>query len=186
MKRNRATWIAGIIVLISMSSGCLWAPELDRVQRELKEQLPGVDFKKEFAISLGPLSLGLARSVVRFVPDGHEAHTYLKEIRRVKIAIYNVNNLPRHEEVAVPDKLRELLENDDWEQAVRVSDHGQWGWVLYRAKEDTVREIYVVVLSDHELVMVRAEGRIDRILRQAVRNHVDSPDGYRIDLSGDA
>ena len=35
MKRNFVTWMVGI-GLFSMSSGCLWAPELDRVRTEIR------------------------------------------------------------------------------------------------------------------------------------------------------
>ena len=173
MNRNRMTWIVGVIILVSMSSGCLWAPELDRVRRDLQEQLPGVHFKKEFAITLGPLSLGLARSVTRFVPDAREASTYLKEIRRVKLAVYKVDDLPRHSKVAVPIQLQKLLEKRDWELAAKINERDERVWVLYKERNDVVREIYVVVLSRDELIMVRVEGRIDRLLAKAVQNHVD-------------
>jgi hypothetical protein len=167
------TWIVGVIVLVSMSSGCLWAPELDRVRRELQGQLPGVEFKKEFAITLGPLSLGLVRGITGFVPDAREANTYLKEIRRVKLAVYKVDDFPRQSKVAVPTQLQKLLEKRDWELAAKINEQDERVWVLYKEKNDVVREIYVVVLSRDELVMVRAEGRIDRLMEKAVKNHVD-------------
>ncbi|MFQ5511206.1 MAG: DUF4252 domain-containing protein [Candidatus Krumholzibacteriia bacterium] len=171
MNRYRITSIVGGLVLIAMSSGCLWAPELDRVRREIQGQLPGSRFKKEFAITLGPLSLGLARSAVRFVPDAREARAYLKEIRKVKLAVYKVEDIPSSVRVQAPAQLQELLERD-WELAARINDDGERVWILYREHKGVVREIYVVVLSDDELVMIRAKGRIDRIVERAVQEHM--------------
>ena len=61
------------------ATGCLWAPELSQIQREIERQLPGSSFEKEVRLSLGPLSLGMARFVTRviprsYVPEAGEAH----------------------------------------------------------------------------------------------------------------
>ena len=44
-------------------------------------------------------------------------------------------------------------------------------WVLYREGYDTVRDLYVLVLSEEELVIASVQGRLDALLQQVVADH---------------
>ena len=59
MKRRPRTWL--LLALLPCLTGCLWTPELSQIQGEIERQLPGAQFERDVGISLGPLSLGLAR-----------------------------------------------------------------------------------------------------------------------------
>jgi hypothetical protein len=172
--------VSAVVVVAGLSSGCLWAPELDRVRQEIEEQLPGTHFKKEFAISLGPLSLGLARTIVSLVPPAKEAQLYLRDIRRVKAAVYKAENVPDRPGLQMPKKMRELMEKKGWEVAVRAQDDdGESVWIIYRAEDETIKELYLVVLGSDELVLVKAAGNIDRLFVKAIQDadhHRDKPD----------
>jgi hypothetical protein len=172
MTRQITTSAVGIALMLTLFSGCLWAPELDRVRREIQQQLPGSSFKKEFAISLGPLSLALVRTIVRFVPEAEEARSYLSDIRSVEVAIYEADNLPADPAIDMPEHLETLLEKHDWEIAAKVRETSENVWLLYRAQEEVLEDLYVVVLSDDELVLVRARGNLDRLIAKAMREHV--------------
>lgn len=170
--RNRSIILAPALALtLTLSSGCLWAPDLDRVRAEIENQLPGTRFHKEFALSLGPVTLGLARVVTAVAPHADLAKRYLRDIRRVKVALYTLENAPSSLHLRTPERLDALLEDGEWEMAVRVREkHGEAVWVLYRADDDdTVKEVYVVALTGDELVLVRAAGNIERLMATAVK-----------------
>jgi hypothetical protein len=181
-KLKRRLIISMVVVATGLSSGCLWAPELDRVRAEIEEQLPGVYFEKEFAISLGPLSLGLARTIVSLVPPAKEAQLYLRDIRRVKAAVYKAENVPDRPDVQMPKKMRELMEKKGWEIAVKAQENeGESVWIIYRAEQETIKELYLVVLGHDELVLVKAAGNIDRLFVKAIQNaehHGHGPDEF--------
>ena len=44
-------------------------------------------------------------------------------------------------------------------------------WILYRADEEKIKELYVVALNEQELVMVRASGNIEQLAARAMREH---------------
>ena len=163
------------VVATGVLSGCLWAPELDGVRKDIESQVPGAEFKKEFAISLGPIALALARGIVGLIPDTEEARAYLKQIRRVKLAVYDVEKMPPGAEIEMPERLTKLIEKDDWDLAARVREDGENVWLLYREKGDKVEEIYVVALDERELVLVRVSGHIDRLLALAMEDELDVP-----------
>ena len=64
MKHKPIIFITAIAVIVITCSGCLWAPELDGVRKDIQQQLPGASFHREFALSVGPITLGLARTIV--------------------------------------------------------------------------------------------------------------------------
>lgn len=171
MKRRQIQIAVLVPLMMSLSSGCLWAPGLDNVRKDIERQLPGASFDRQFAISLGPLAIGVARTVVGLVPDAREAHEYLRDVSSVKLAIYEASHIPRGPRLTMPQRLVKLVEEDGWEVAVRASQEGDTVWLLYRADGDVIKEIYLVVLNDDELVVVTARGRFDRLLAKAMREH---------------
>lgn len=160
-----------VLVALPFFSGCLYAPDLDDIRVEIERQLPGASFDREFAISLGPGSLGLAKMIVRFIPDGHEARRYLRDVSHVKLAVYNADGIPPDAKLEVPSQMAELLEDQGWQLAARVNDHDENVWMLCRVENDEIHELFLVVLSDDELVMVRARGRLDRLAQEAMHEH---------------
>jgi hypothetical protein len=180
MTSKRTLLMISIAVVVVSCSGCLWAPELDGIRKDIERQLPGASFQREFALSLGPITLGLARTIVRLVPDAAEAREYLDDVRSVRVAVYEVANLPAEPILETPTRLASLVEEDGWEIAARVNQQDENVWLLYRAENDSIKDIYFVVLSDEELVLVRAHGNIERLARKAMRDHVNAASPVRI------
>jgi CheY-like chemotaxis protein len=180
MKHKQSILILSIVLIVTTCSGCLWAPELDGIRKDIERQLPGASFHREFALSVGPITLGLARTIVRLVPDAAEAREYLEDVRSVKVAIYDASNLPIDADLTMPKKLASLIEEDGWEVAARVNQDNENVWLLYRAEEDSIKDIYVVVLSDDELVLIRAHGNIDHLAAKAMRDHVADASPVRV------
>jgi hypothetical protein len=152
---------------LAAAPGCLWAPELSGIKREIERQLPGADFDKEFALSLGPVTLGLARLVTALVPGGDEARSHLRDLSRVQVAIYNAQSVPPTGSLQMPGRMRRMLD-DGWETAIRAREDDGVVWVLYRVEGDAVRDLCVVALDDEELVLVKARGRLERIVGRAL------------------
>ncbi len=167
--------LAGIGLLLS---GCLWTPEFSQILAQLRDQMPGVHFKKEIELNLGPTALGFARTVISLVPDeGDEdlqsARSYLREIRSVKVAIYKVYDAHSVEDVKIPAYVRKLLKRNNWETVAKVQEGDGIVYVLYKPHRKTIKEMFVMSLSDDELVMVQAEGRLDRLFEKVLEDHAD-------------
>jgi hypothetical protein len=112
------------------------------------------------------------RLVTALVPPAHEAREYLREVSRVKVAVYKAENVHVVGSFQTPARLASLLEDDDWELAARVNEgDGQIVWVLCRSRDDEVREIFVVALGEEELVLVRASGNIEKLAAKAMKEH---------------
>jgi hypothetical protein len=173
MRRSRIAKVTTVLLGLTLLSGCLWAPELDRVRRDIEKQIPGAHFNKEIAFSLGPVTLGLARLIVGVIPDAKEARPYLKHVRNVKVAVYEAQNIPSDLSVALPADLKKLIEKKDWELAVKTRDKSDATWILYKSDGKKVEGLYVVTLSDDELVLVRASGNLDRLFEHTMRENMN-------------
>jgi hypothetical protein len=137
------------------------------VYRDISSQVPGAAFDKQFAISLGPLTIGFARFVMAFVPDAGEARGYLKDVSGVQVAVYDTEGLSSTANVKMPERLRRL-EKEGWEMAVKVREKDNVVWVMYHIDDDTIDQLYVVSLDDEELVMVKARGHLERLVARAL------------------
>jgi hypothetical protein len=61
-----------------------------------------------------------------------------------------------------------MTESEGWELAVKIRGEDELSWVLYRLDDETVKELYVVVVTDEELVMVKAEGSLESLVARAL------------------
>jgi hypothetical protein len=175
--------------MLASFTGCLWAPELSRIQREIERQAHGAEFEKEVTLNLGPLSLGLARFATRFIPNSYvpeagEANQYLQEVRRVQMALYRTVALPPLENIRMPEHLKQMMHEQGWHLAVKTQKPDELTWVLTREKDGIIRDIYVVLLDSEQLALIRVEGRMDQLLAKAMENRADElPQMLGLDLS---
>ena len=129
---------------------------------------------------MGPLTLGFARWVTGLMddhdPDLQMARSYLKEVKRAKVGVYEIYNAPDLRTVQTPYRLQDMLERDGWDLAVRVREAETLVWVFYRAEHDTVRDLFAVVFEGDELVIARVDGNLDRLVAKAMADHVRDPE----------
>ena len=130
-------------------------------------------------LSFGPVILTVARVITSVIPGAREARPYLRGVSRVQVGVYEAH-LRTMESVRMPQRLQSLLE-DGWETAVRVRDEREAVWILYRPDGDKVKEVFVVVLNDDELVLVKARGNLERLV-QAAMDEAHGRRGFRDSL----
>jgi len=175
-RRKRIMMSGAALACLLFANGCVWAPELAAVKTDIAHQFPDVDFHKNVTLSFGPVTMVLARTVTSFIPDAREARPYLRDVSHLQVAVYEVEGAPGSEGVRTPAALQHLMDNG-WEMAVRVRDEGELVWVLYRIEKESVREMFVVALSDDELVLVKVRGRLERIMAAALHD-ASSGEGF--------
>lgn len=170
LMRERIMTISLLLLTGMFASGCLYSREIAHVRRDIEHAYPDAQFDRQIVVSLGPMSLRTIGWIARFVPgdEVEMATDYLHEIRRLKVGVYrsdgggmggfNPNALKR-------------FDRRDWHVAVKYRSDDDAGWILYRERGDTVRDLFLVVLSDEELVVARLEGRLNRLMERLVEDH---------------
>ena len=170
MRRRRL--IDGLLLtaIPLLLSGCFYASELAQVRRDIERDLPQARFDKQIEFTIGPMSLGMLRIVSLLVPDARDVRELLKEIDRVKVAIYETEQLPPLDDLSSPRHIQLLLERRNWETMIRMHQKNEMMWVLYSIDGLYVRDLYVVFLDAGELVLVHLEGQLEHLVSRAVKN----------------
>ena len=161
---------AVLFIAVTCLSGCLWAPNLERLKNEIQAQIPEAKFDKEVALTLGPVSLGLARIVTGFIPEAKGARGYLKEIRRLELAVYETGYLPSLDDLRLPNQLEEMRVREHWQVAAKVREHDQFVWVLYREKDDKIDSLFVFILDKKNFVLARIKGNFEKMALRGLKD----------------
>jgi hypothetical protein len=168
--QNRILNLLLLLVVSFTASGCLYSREIAHVRRDIEHAYPEMRFDRQIVVSLGPASLRTIGWIARFIPgdEVEMAMDYLHEIRRVKVGVYRSESVgtARFE----PATLKRFRRGD-WHVAVKYREGADAGWILYRENGETVRDLFVVVLSDEDLVVARVEGRLNRLMERLVEDH---------------
>jgi len=183
-----------IAALLALAAGCLLSSGCLRMGGEMRElrdavlaSLDGdVDYDKEIELSLGPVSLGLARTAVRFAHDlPDEARMGLQAVRRAEVGVYTLRGNPSNR-WAVVTSASEALERRGWERAVTVLDGSDTVLVFVPRDLESRKQIdvCVVVLDDADFVVAKARlapeplgSLIARAMKDASRKHAHPAEG---------
>jgi hypothetical protein len=168
MRRSGFVRVLALGLAAGLLSGCFRAAELSQMRREIEQELPEARFEKQVELTLGPMSLGVARMLSELNPEGRQERDLLEDIDRIKMAVYRVESMPSLEGFKLPVQMRRLLEGENWEELVKAREKDEFFWMLYRLQEQAVPDMYIIGLDPEELFLVHLEGRLDRVLARAV------------------
>jgi hypothetical protein len=163
-------WIAGWGVACMAGMACAFHGPED-LRRDLA-RASGVDLEREAGISLGRLSLAVARMVT------DEEEVPLHGLRKIEVGVYKVSEADGQSSRGRPLM---LPEPPGWEIVVRLREPGEDVFVMVERREEGVRRLLVVVVEEDEWVLVRLRGQIDGMLERAMRaafDGADRPDLY--------
>ena len=133
-------------------SGCFHAGDLTQMKRDLERDLPEAHFKRQVQFTIGPMSLGLVRLLSLVAPNIDQQRELLKEIDRVAIAVYENKGRPLFKGNKLPRAIYDLLERGRWQMAVKIREEDELIWVLYQVYNKQIRDLYLVILEDDELI----------------------------------
>jgi ribonuclease HI len=114
------------------------------------------DTDREFALSLGPLPLKLARWITH---DDPELAAMLDGLKAVRVYTYDVDGDAQRVSERMED-VRDRLVEQGWDQVVAVRDDGEHVDALLKLKAGAIRGMAVVVQDDEEVVLVNVIGNI--------------------------
>lgn len=157
-----------LFALLLSLAACGGSRELRDTRHALEREYGRQRLDHTLTLSLGPVSLLAARLFTGLAPrDARPWRPYLRHLYRVEVSTYELDGAAR----TSFDPLRlPALRRGGWQTAVRVRDGDEHMWLLYRGTPRTVDDFYMLAVSDGELVLARARGRFDRVLRQLVHD----------------
>lgn len=155
-----------LVLVALVAGGCMHAASLNGLRHDIESEVDGARFESEMQLTLGRISLGLARVII---PDEEmdEEMAVLKEVKKVEIAVYETITLPARAEgqPAIPGY--ESLKRKGWQTIMTTTESdGGRAWVLARRRDGSFREILVGALDRDELTMVKIHGDVGRMIER--------------------
>ncbi len=179
-RTQRATVLASLLVIASLSTACKDMPTASAIRWEIERQLPGIQFERETNIRLGRFTMALVKKVARLAAkEDQEDLAMLSHIRKVNVASYRVEESSDHatfDALDLDDRFERRLASHGWENMMRVREDDERTWIFYRTgPNDSIRNLFVVTLDAYDLTVIGIEGRLDRLVAEAL---ADDPDGF--------
>lgn len=163
--------------------GCVESSMLARTRMELEAGIPGARFEREHSIHLGRISSAVLRPIALWaVRDEGDESAFLRRIRRVDFALYEVVSFP--DSVGGDDlaSMERRLRKQGWNRMVRAREEAEITWIFNRQNgAGEIRDLFVVTVDDAEMVIVRVSGRLDQALAELI---ADDPSGFGASLGG--
>jgi hypothetical protein len=161
------TRLIQVLILAAITSGCMRFNEMTALRRDIAEQTDA-RFETGVAFSLGSGMTQTASWITRHVDDSdaYLVSRALRDVRRIKGAVHPLDEAGDLD--ALDARTLPHFTRHGWELALKTVDHGDVSWVFYRERRGSVRDIYTVVLTDSELVLVRVQGHLNALLDLAI------------------
>ena len=162
----------GLALLLCLPlTGCFFSREIGQTRRDIERAYPDLQLRKQIVLNLGPLSLRTLGWFTNLAPEkeGDMAARYLKDISRVKVGVFRSDNPAELERL----NISRFGFEKDWTVAVKTRNEDARVWVLYREDAKTLKDLYVVVLDEEQLVLARVHGRLQRLVTRIMEDHGD-------------
>ncbi|MEM7586487.1 MAG: DUF4252 domain-containing protein [Acidobacteriota bacterium] len=180
-RRPLTAW-ASLLLVATLTTGCRETPSAAGIRWQIERQLPGIELERETSIRLGRFTLAVAKRIARWATDEDDVDlSMLSHVRRVNVTTYLVHAMPDLTRLDLDDHFESRLADEGWESLIRSRENDERTWVFYReGRNESIRNLFVVTLDPSDLVVVGIEGRLDRLIAEAL---ADDPDAF-IDLVG--
>ena len=153
-------------------SGCILVnSDFLHTKRLILNEIGAVDVKTEFQLQIGSGLISLGGIAVSFTDSKDAICKYLRDIKNVQVGVYNLYNVDRKRPIAIPDKIGKKLSRKGYEPLVKVKERDGAVWVMTKMKGKRIESLYVIALDRSELVLVEIQGRLERLIEKAIREH---------------
>lgn len=166
MKRMIGSFTA-IAVLALTLFGCIGVNRSFRETRNYLLESIGGKFDKQIEFSVGPVGIVLAKAYVGFSDNGIDTTEMLNKIHRVQLSVFERSE-PEQADLGVMKAITERMENCGLELIVRTKDGNEMTAVFLKSSHNEINKIFIMALSNKELVLIELLGDIDELLELAV------------------
>ena len=175
--------LTGLLAALTLG-GCVVGSSLAASTRDdLEAGLPGARFERVHALHFGRVTTALVKPVAYWaLQDEDEGLRLLRGVRRIDVAVYDVESFPHRYEPGALGTMERRLARAGWGRVVRTREDGEITWIFNRENgAGQIRDLMVLSLDGAEMVLVRVGGRVDRLLADMI---ADDPGGFSASLGG--
>ena len=166
-KTNAYLWVAMLCALPLLCGGCFGtSSEFKAVKNDVVESM-STSVEEGHSFGLGRISLGLARTVLSFVPgeDDEElqmAKDLIRVVRKIEVGYYQLDDVDDANRRDILSEIDPTMMDAGLEPVIRHVESGELVTIYIEIDDDKVKQFFVVVLDGSELIMVRVHGQLEK------------------------
>jgi len=170
MKIKSITPILFVSFLIFFLTGCIG---VNRQFGEVKDKIMGElgnDYKTEFQFSVGSSAITISSWFVDLAANEEYIDDMMREISSVQVGVYNkVEGSDAKANFGTLQSIDEEMQNKGWKYIVRSVDNEELTAIyLSDNPGELLNKMYVINLSDDELVIIEVNGDLKKVISYAI------------------
>ncbi|MFC2084131.1 DUF4252 domain-containing protein [Bacteroidota bacterium] len=180
MKTRRVVFGIVLVILSLNFSGCIGVNyQFRKIRNHIFDNM-NLERQRVIEFSVGPAGLLLAGMVVQFSDVDEPIDEILGQISRVQVGIYDKTETDMGKpDFSVLRSLSDLMNKAGWQYIVRTIDGDDMAAVFVRSNyKEEIEQLFVIALSDEELVLVELQGDLEEIVEIAIREK-----GFKFDVT---
>ncbi len=170
MKTKSITIIISVSLLLIFLTGCIG---VNRQFSEVKDKIMGElgnDYKTEFQFSVGSSAITISSWFVDLAAEQDYIDDMMREISSVQVGVYyKVEGSDAKANFGTLQSIDEEMNNNGWKYIVRSIDNEELTAIyLSDDPEEILNRMYVINLSDEELVIIEVNGDLKKVISYAI------------------
>ena len=169
LKSKFAIILLGIAIF---SSGCIGVNrEFKNIRSQILDNIDD-DFDRQIEFSVGPVGFFVASQFVKFADTEENVDEMLSKVKNIHVGIYDRLSTYSQPSLSLLKSISNSMIDEDWKPLVKTLDGNEMVGVYVKDENpEDIEEIFVVTLTDDELVMVKLQGSLGSIIEIIIRDH---------------
>jgi len=174
MKKIKLFSIIGLILLGLTSTGCIGVnKEFRNIRTQILDNLDD-DFDRTIEFSVGKAGFFLASKFVKLADDNEDIENVdemLKHVSNVNIGIYDRLSSSSKSVRSLLNEVSSSMEDNNYSSVVKTIDGNEMVGIFIKDDDpEEITEMFAVILSDDELVMLKLNGNLNSLVETVIEN----------------
>jgi len=170
MKISRISLMLLLPFLLIFLSGCIG---VNRQFSEVKDKIMGQlgnDYKTEFQFSVGAAAITVSSWFVDLAAEEEYVDEMIREISSVQVGVYKrIEGSDTKADFNTLRAIDEEMNSKGWKYIVRSVERDELTAIYINSNpEELLKKMYVINLSDEELVIIEVNGDLKNVISYAI------------------
>ena len=174
MKNIKVIPIIALTLLGLMNTGCIGVnKEFKNIRTQILDNLDD-DFDRTIEFSVGKAGFFLASKFVKLADDNDDIENVeemLKHVSNVNIGIYDRLSNSSKSVRSLLNEVSSSMEDNNYSSVVKTIDGNEMVGIFIKDDDpEEITEMFAVILSDDELVMLKLNGNLNSLVETVIEN----------------
>lgn len=160
------------LMLVIISTSCIGVNrEFKNIRSQILNNLDD-DFDRQIEFSVGPVGFFVASQFVKFADTEENVDEILSKVKNIHVGIYDRLTNYSIPSLTLLKNITNSIVDENWKSIVKSIDGNEMiGVFVKEINSDEIEELFVVTLSNEELVLIKLQGKLGSIIEVIIRDH---------------